>query len=890
MNKFKKIFSSILLVILLSWIINISQSFADDRDILLKEIIIAKYNLEQIKKWEDYIKKLDEISNSIEKKAYLERVTKITNNIEKGINILEEKTVLSTKEKDVIVLLKYLKVRLELVQYNLNKTELFKQTLSETEINKVENKIVDLQLNLFNKGANIFENILSDFEKLSNYEEKGNLKMNLNIDHEAIWKVNWELNIDNYVTKTSNFDSQFKWQLEALLNASLNWEDDIKMQLSWFLDFISKDWNVYLLLDKFNINNDSSSEQAENFLESIKKIASENKYIKFENNENTKVLETLKNLNPKNLATNWKEILSQALFTAYKKEWDKYILKPTKYACDKTKELKWVFDPFYANDKCSESQYQDVLKSFNEMWEIYLILWDINQIWYNTKLDDVEIKSFISYDEKSIKQISANIIPDQNKYPNEWVELSYKTNDSLYAKLYADKWSIDYLFDSKLDKNNRFSFLNFKGHTASKYEDFAVNLKLENKNLNWKVEYNIQNYDWDTDSYVKWDNIKVDLTWKTDYNNKLSNLNINLSWIDKNNKQFIYSKFLYNTWEISFENHFNDTYLASDIIASWKWDSINKVLKEWNLEISLKSKDYYSEDEELKDIFNSKISLENKIINWYTTIYNWNEKPTSITHTWKYEKGYFELNNQIEIASNPFSMQWYSQDLKNSKVQSDLRTLTSIIEIWATRWTFSLDKDLVIRDNKYEWENLYISARNNNWEYENKKAIAWKNYFVWKINFDILWQNWDNFKNPWDDNDYLIWIYNDWTTAYYQVFWYIIEGNEKKAIMKWNYVKKDESNANSLISYNWKTYSYYDLIEKIETNTKTEKVTWNFNIITDLRDNSNNLKLYYDINIDNDKIIEFSLENKSDRTYKDVEIETPSNTINSSDLFPNTNY
>ena len=81
--------------------------------------------------------------------------------------------------------------------------------------------------------------------------------------------------------------------------------------------------------------------------------------------------------------------------------------------------------------------------------------------------------------------------------------------------------------------------------------------------------------------------------------------------------------------------------------------------------------------------------------------------------------------------------------------QSDLRTLTSIIEIWATRWTFSLDKDLVIRDNKYEWENLYISARNNNWEYENKKAIAWKNYFVWKINFDILWQNWDNFKNPW---------------------------------------------------------------------------------------------------------------------------------------------
>jgi hypothetical protein len=41
-------------------------------------------------------------------------------------------------------------------------------------------------LNLLNSANTNIKSLLTDFEKLSNYEEKGNLKIDFNLDHELV--------------------------------------------------------------------------------------------------------------------------------------------------------------------------------------------------------------------------------------------------------------------------------------------------------------------------------------------------------------------------------------------------------------------------------------------------------------------------------------------------------------------------------------------------------------------------------------------------------------------------------------------------------------------------------------------------------------------------------
>jgi hypothetical protein len=103
---------------------------------------------------------------------------------------------------------------------------------------------------------------------------------------------------------------------------------------------------MYVLLNKLNIINESNDKKIKEGFEILKKLASKNKYIKFEDKNTKQVLEILKTINPSKIFADSKAILEKPLFEAYKKEENKYSLIPTKFACDKFKELSAKFDPW----------------------------------------------------------------------------------------------------------------------------------------------------------------------------------------------------------------------------------------------------------------------------------------------------------------------------------------------------------------------------------------------------------------------------------------------------------------------------------------------------------------------------------------------------------------
>lgn len=563
------IFSSVNIVWV--WAIDYINEEYNNENQLIKNVIISKIDLEKITNWKKYINSIDNFIGKIKNnKDKLENLQTKIYELENKYYTLKN----DIKIKKLYILLSYLeaKVNLELYKIKQNETniletelnkkieEMKNSTLSESENKVVNDKLVKIQLNLLENTSNIFENIIKEFDNISDYEGKGNIKFNFNLNHDLIWKIKTDFKLNDYTIKKSGFDTQFNSQIEALIDAEPKWENAIKLQISSFIDFISKDGNLYILLNKFNIIDEKWIEDLKTQLEEIKQLALKNKYVKIEDQNNTELLNIIKNFNPSQIISDWKNILSNPLFKTYKKQWDKYFLIPTKYACDEFKKIQAKLDPLNWN-KCSDSQYETLLTEIAKSWDLYIELWTKNKLWFSL-YPEYDIKSFESYiifTDTSIDEINSELLA---KKVWEWFKLEYIKNNKLNFKLNA--WDeVKFILTSSLDSNNNSLILmNFNLELNNYYQILNSKLKLENKNITGTT----------TISDIKWiKQIIIDTTWKyeTNYlelNNKIEsimsitdfvmfdweknksgwNINIKIDTRNKNNNSNLYINYSEN--------------------------------------------------------------------------------------------------------------------------------------------------------------------------------------------------------------------------------------------------------------------------------------------------------------------------------------------------------
>lgn len=222
----------------------------------------------------------------------------------------------------MLYVIDYLETSIDLAIFKIENNVLRKFEnidLSDKDTKKVEDKIVKIQLNLLENGIESLKSITDEFDNLSNYEEKWNFKINLDIDHDAIWKIKAGLELPDYVSSTSNFDSQLKWKFKAFIDAMPKWEEAVKLEISSMMDFISKDGNIYLLLDNLNVSEENIGE-VKSAIEILEKIAKEKGYIKIEDRNSSYMISVLKSLNPNNMLRDWRVALSKPMLKPYKKK------------------------------------------------------------------------------------------------------------------------------------------------------------------------------------------------------------------------------------------------------------------------------------------------------------------------------------------------------------------------------------------------------------------------------------------------------------------------------------------------------------------------------------------------------------------------------------------
>ena len=147
------------------------------------------------------------------------------------------------------------------------------------------------------------------------------------------------------------------------------------------------------------------------------------------------------------------------------------------------------------------------------------------------------------------------------------------------------------------------------------------------------------------------------------------------------------------------------------------------------------------------------------------------------------------------------SLQGYSQDAKNSKVTSDLRTLASSIE---TRLTDGMDLTTIVDTDKKATNTVDNNVSTfGNVSLDTPVVIddtaTTGNYEVGTINFISLKQNGTDFIDP-EKNGYLVAYVASGSVAYYQVAGQTKGAVGYKAVIKGNYLDEGGADADGLFS------------------------------------------------------------------------------------------
>lgn len=445
---------------------------------------------------------------------------------------------------------------------------------SADEVKKVETEIVTLQSNLFDNSKSVFEKLSSEFQKIANYEEKWNLSIDLKVDEDAFWKGNASLKLNNYTGKAAVFDSEVSGDLKVSADYTPVYGSGFELDLSTFASMISKDSEVYVLLKDldFKVNNENISQ----VLTQLKEQFKDNKYLKFPTDEQSKAwLEMLKSFQAQSFLNQVDTKLQTPFFTTYKKVGNKYLLVPTKFACDTFFEVDQKLNmskSWYTPQTCTEAVYKKVVSEFTKEGELYITLGDKeNTLGYYLvdKMDKTIVDLQVKYNDTNITKVDFSVIPDQSKQKNEGFSLNYSKNEFLKANLYAEKWAYKMNFYSELDENN-----NFKEITSSinLNKDVVGSLTLKDKKLNSFVMIKQKGYDYDSEEWeYKLKNVfAMKVTGTMDASNNLSTLVAKFAWVDvKSKKAFLLGKMGYNSGNFTTYLKYEDT--MGKMILNGKW-------------------------------------------------------------------------------------------------------------------------------------------------------------------------------------------------------------------------------------------------------------------------------------------------------------------------------
>lgn len=659
------------------------NSFLKERNYIKNDVKINSYKeiIEKNMKGKDYIKVIDQFLKKSESKEKLETVISRMEDIIKSNKITD-------KFQIALVSYIYLWAKERLIDLESEKRlkEVLNPSISEEDKKTASKKIEEIQSNFYVNSIKNIEETYSIIKKEANVIEKWNFDSNFYFsDSYSKENIYWKFNFNDIESKNTLFDSEVKWKIELNTKVEKDGKTEKSLKVNSDIKWIYKSWDLYFLFENLEIENKLIKEtNIEKFIDKIKELSKENKYIKISDKQSQLVNNILGKAFDISTFSNYLKIITEKpLFEAYKKQWDKYFLRPTQNFCNILEnpiaflEKQW--------EKCSSSKYENLLKDFAKNSEIYLTVdWNDNKIFMKISWYYFNLSSYIVFDNKDIKEIKIDgNFPSYDINSLDVAGLHYIKNSKLDA--YIKSKEANFEFNWILDREN-----NFKTINSDLKSDF-VNwfFKLENKKFSWEL---------------KTDKNFLFINWELDISNKISKLDLDLK-IDN------------LKWKINFQNN----------NLTWK---IN--MNGFNLDL-----DFYLDDNYIPRSGNLNLNIENFLktnlewrdwnFNWKTTISNW-------------EKNVFEMEHKIFISKNSFSINdkfiVNEEDIIKWNIKLDFSSTSIDLE---ARWEIDSKEifNINIKANKTseKSENISIEAPKNYVEFE--KILPAFEYYEYEFDEDI---------------------------------------------------------------------------------------------------------------------------------------------------------
>ncbi|MBF0913548.1 hypothetical protein HXK64_01075 [Candidatus Gracilibacteria bacterium] len=448
-----------------------------------QSISSSKSILEQRAKGKDYVKTIDAF---LEKNKSVETLEKLISRIETVKQSGKVKDEFTSALVNYIYLsaqksLNDLKAK-ELKETDVKNTGILNPTISEADKKVAAERILKIQNDFYNTVKAEFEKYNKLYLENAYAKQKGDFKFELSArDIDEKNTLYQKLNLKDLESQTSGSDAELRAKVEVETKTKSDGKIDLNVNVDSNLEAIIKGDDVYLLLKTINVkDNFGTDKEFTQFLDKLKEISASNKYLKI-GNEEYKQLQGLMGNNPDSQLNELKKLTEKPLFEAYKKEGNKYYLRPTQDSCALNKSLGSISDPF--KEKCSDAEYKKEVQNFAKNTEIYLTMdGDDSRLDITGNDEYVKAKGYLSFSSKELKEVKFDLnFPSVKNENNATASLYYKKNSELNFNFKSKEANIT--FESKLNGENNFSYINAKA-TSKEFNGF---LKLENSKLNGEL-------------------------------------------------------------------------------------------------------------------------------------------------------------------------------------------------------------------------------------------------------------------------------------------------------------------------------------------------------------------------------------------------------------------
>ena len=359
-------------------------------------------------------------------------------------------------------------------------------SLSASEVQDIESEILALQKDFLSELENGFWELMSQVTESIGTREIWNLEGNFYYSLPFFGELEMNISLSDYIADTESLTSS---RIRADIGFSLNMFDE-KIQSSMNMDLITKENNIYLLVQNLEVLSESGmDEMLSEIIETVNTLGENNTYIHIWNSDGDLDVDISALLSFTNIQTQeWYQALqSQALLTPVGKIGNTYFMSAHEEMCHIWKSLMTVFDPL-SWSRCTRGQLESFRSEIQDNLDIrYTKSGRVWRLSFNFINDDMMPSSHITI--STLGWLFQSIHWDLE---DSWWEMvfsgRYLAGESLHVDYSSDFWWSTSEFNSEFTFwENSLDSMNIMWEYQDSWSKISSYLELQNGEIRGSV-------------------------------------------------------------------------------------------------------------------------------------------------------------------------------------------------------------------------------------------------------------------------------------------------------------------------------------------------------------------------------------------------------------------